>query len=85
MLNADMSVAKAIQLLKGESSHWANKNGLTKTKFEWADDYFAVSVSESMVDKIRHYIDNQEEHHRKIPFQQEYDEFIKGIDREGQG
>jgi len=49
-LNADMSIAKAIQLIKGESAFWINKHKLTKSKFEWADEYFAVSVSESMLD-----------------------------------
>jgi len=65
-----------MQLIKGESSFWINKQGLTKEKFEWQDEYFAVSVSESMIDKVREYIKNQEEHHSKKTFQQEYDEFI---------
>jgi REP element-mobilizing transposase RayT len=63
-------------LIKGESSFWINKNKLTIEKFEWQDEYFAVSVSESMLDKVRDYIKNQEEHHRKKTFQEEYDEFI---------
>lgn len=75
-LNADMSVAKAIQLIKGESAFWINNQKLTRSKFEWADEYFAVSVSESMLDKVRSYIDGQEEHHEKKTFQQEYNEFI---------
>jgi putative transposase len=76
-LNADMSIAKAIQLIKGEAAFWANKNKLMKTRLEWADEYFAVSVSESMVDKVRNYIRNQEAHHKKSTFRQEYDEFVK--------
>jgi len=46
-------------------------------KFEWQDDYFAVSVSESGVNSVREYIKNQEEHHKKKTFQQEYDEFME--------
>ena len=65
-----------MQLIKGESSFWINKQQLTKQKFEWQDEYFAVSVSESMIEKVRDYIRNQEEHHKQIQFQQEYDEFI---------
>jgi putative transposase len=65
-----------VQLIKGESSFWINKEGLTQQKFEWQDEYFAVSVSESMIDKVREYIKNQEEHHKHKTFQQEYDEFI---------
>lgn len=75
-LNADTSIAKTLQLLKGESAFWINKQQLTASKFEWADEYFAVSVSESIVDKVRAYIDGQEEHHKKVTFTQEYDEFI---------
>lgn len=76
-LNADQTIAKVIQLIKGESSYWINKNKLIQQKFEWQDDYFAVSVNESGVNKVREYIKNQEEHHTKKTFQQEYDEFIE--------
>ncbi|HTM64696.1 MAG TPA: transposase [Flavipsychrobacter sp.] len=50
---------------------------LIASKFEWQDEYFAVSVSESILDRVREYIKNQEEHHRKKTFQEEYDEFLK--------
>ncbi len=46
-LNADMALSKAMNLMKGESSHWINKEKIFKAKFEWADEYFAASVSES--------------------------------------
>jgi REP element-mobilizing transposase RayT len=75
-LGNDQTIQKTIQLLKRESSYWINKNQLTKERFEWQDDYFAVSVSESIVDKVRDYIKNQEEHHKKKTFQEEYDEFM---------
>ncbi|HEX4851270.1 MAG TPA: IS200/IS605 family transposase [Puia sp.] len=75
-LAPDQTVAKVVQLIKGESSYWINKNNLTAQKFEWQDDYFAVSVSESGTDKVREYIKNQEEHHRKKTFEEEYNEFI---------
>jgi REP element-mobilizing transposase RayT len=71
-----MSISKAMQLIKGESAFWMNKQQLINSKFEWADEYFAVSVSESMLDKVRSYIDGQEAHHAKKTFQQECDEFI---------
>lgn len=75
-LNADLSISKTFQLIKGESSFWINKQVLTKSKFEWADEYYAVSVSESKLDDVRRYINNQEEHHRKKTFQEECDEFM---------
>jgi len=84
-LNADMSIAKTMQLIKGEAAFWANKINLTKSKFEWADEYFAVSVSESQIDRVREYILNQEEHHKKITFTQEYERFIKNYRFKDQG
>ena len=74
-LNADMAIAKALQLIKGESAHWINKGNVLPVRFEWADEYFAVSVSESMISRIRTYIDNQEEHHKKKSFAEEVEEF----------
>jgi REP element-mobilizing transposase RayT len=79
-LNADISISKTIQLIKGESSFWINKKSLVKPKFEWADEYYAVSVSESKLDDVRRYINNQGEHHRKKTFQEECNEFMKHYD-----
>ncbi|HED06545.1 MAG TPA: IS200/IS605 family transposase [Ignavibacteria bacterium] len=76
-LGVDQSISKVSQLIKGESSFWMNRNKITKTKFEWADEYFAVSISESQVDAVRKYIRNQEEHHKKESYTEEYDEFMK--------
>ncbi len=76
-LKADQSISKTVMLLKGESSYWINRNKLTKTKFEWQDEYIAVSVSESNADKVRRYIKNQEDHHSKKSFPEEYDDFMK--------
>jgi len=75
-LGIDQTIEKTIQLLKGESSFWINKNKLTQEKFEWQDEYFVVSVSESIVNKVRDYIKNQEVHHSKKTFQEEYEDFI---------
>jgi putative transposase len=75
-LGGDQTIEKIMQLLKGESSFWINKNKLTEKKFGWQDEYFAVSVSESMINKVRNYIKNQEEHHRLKTFEEEYNEFI---------
>ncbi len=76
-LNADMSISKAMQLIKGESAFWINKNKITDLKFEWADEYYAVSVSESMLYKVRNYIKNQESHHRKKSYSEEVEVLIK--------
>ncbi|HNP18298.1 MAG TPA: IS200/IS605 family transposase [Fulvivirga sp.] len=75
-LKSDQTIAKVMQLIKGESAFWINKQKLTKTKFGWQDEYFAISVSESQVEKVRNYIKNQEVHHQKNSFDQEYKLFI---------
>ena len=76
-LGSDQSIGKIVQLIKGESSHWVNQNKLVRGKFEWQDDYIAVSVSKSISDKVKKYIINQEEHHRKKSFIEEVEEFRK--------
>ena len=75
-LGVDQTISKVMQLIKGESAFWFNKQQFIKQKLEWQDEYFAVSVSESQIDTLRNYIKNQEEHHKRKTFQQEYDEFI---------
>jgi putative transposase len=70
-LGREQNIAKVMMLLKGESAHWLNKQGFFKGKFFWQDDYFAISVSESQVEKVRSYISGQEEHHRATPFDKE--------------
>lgn len=75
-LSSNENIEKVVQLIKGESSHWINKNNLTEEKFNWQSEYFAVSVSESMIQVVRNYIKNQEKHHQKKTFEAEYEEFL---------
>jgi REP element-mobilizing transposase RayT len=70
-------LAKVIQLLKGESSFWINKISRTNFKFEWADEYFGVSISESFLPTVREYIKNQEQHHKKLTWAEEYEMFLE--------
>jgi putative transposase len=76
-LSSDQNIATVMGLIKGESSFWGNRNLRWAEKFGWQDEYFSVSVSQSQLPILNRYIDNQEEHHKKKTFQQEYDEFIK--------
>ena len=76
-LGKEQSIAEVAQLIKGESSFWVNKNKVTTNKFNWQDDYFAVSVSESQIETVARYIQNQEEHHKKKSFQEEVEAFVK--------
>ena len=75
-LACDQTIAQVMKLLKGESSHFANKQKMFEVEFDWADDYYAVSVSQSTVETVRNYIKNQEEHHRTKTFEEECEEFM---------
>ncbi|MBK0380785.1 transposase [Mucilaginibacter segetis] len=75
-LGKDQSISKVAQLIKGESSFWINKHELTVQSFSWQDDYFAVSISESQVEKVTKYIKNQEIHHTKKTFDEEVKQFM---------
>lgn len=75
-LNASQTIAKNVQLIKGEASSWVNKSKLIPFKFGWQKEYFAVSISHSMIDNVRNYIHRQEIHHQKRTFEQEYNDFI---------
>jgi putative transposase len=78
-LNTDTSLAKTLQLIKGESSYWINKNRLTVDRFEWAEEYYACSVSELDLPSVSDYIYRQQEHHAIKSFDEEYEAFIKKI------
>lgn len=71
-LNAEQTLAKTMQLIKGESSHWVNQQRLVRGHFAWQEEYFAVSLGESQIDRVREYIKNQEEHHRMRSFAEEW-------------
>jgi len=75
-LRYDQTLSGAMQLIKGESSSWINKNKIVKGKFEWADEYYAASVSESQLYRVRDYIKFQERHHAAKTWEEEYTEFI---------
>lgn len=79
-LAPDQTLAKAIQLLKGESSHWLNRQGLTEGRpFRWQSEYWAGSVSPSGLIRVRAYIAGQEIHHRSISFAEECEQLFKGL------
>ena len=75
-LQPDQSISKVVQLLKGESAYWTNQQRVTSRKLVWSKEYFAVSVSESGINRLKQYIANQPEHHRRKTFADEYEEFI---------
>ena len=74
-LGKDQIPSKVLQLIKGEASHWFNKQ--YGQRLEWQDDYFSVTIGESQLAAVSNYILNQEEHHRHKSFQEEYEEFMR--------
>ena len=76
-LPATMPVAKAMQLIKGGSSKWVHETFPDQRLFAWQTKYGAFSVSVSQLDRIIAYIENQEMHHRKMSFQEEFVALLK--------
>jgi putative transposase len=69
------TIAEIIELVKTSSSKWIKSQGLPS--FSWQRGYGAFSVSASAVESVIFYIQNQEEHHRRMTFQDEYRLFLK--------
>lgn len=63
--------------IKAVSSKWINENKLVKGKFQWQEGYGAFSYSHSQRDTVIQYIMNQETHHSKKPFREEYLELLQ--------
>ena len=70
-LPATLSVAKAIQLLKGNSSKWIHETFPKQTDFAWQEGYGAFSIGVSGIEATVKYIRNQEEHHKHRTFREE--------------
>lgn len=72
-----LSIAKALQFIKGGSSRWIHETFPLSRNFAWQDGYGAFSVSPSKIEDVKEYIAGQEEHHRKKPFQEEFWDLLK--------
>ena len=73
---AATSVAEIVSKLKSNSSRFVHEKWPRQSKFAWQQGYGAFSVSRSGVDDVVRYVANQEEHHQKRTFQEEYLEFL---------
>ena len=71
------SVSDLMQDIKGDSSKWINGKKFMKEKFEWQEGYGAFSYGKSQIKNVITYIENQEKHHRKKTFKEEYIEFLQ--------
>ena len=71
-----VSVSELMKTVKAKSSKYINDNKLTKNRFEWQEGYGAFSYSHSHIENVYKYIANQEKHHDKQTFREEYLEFL---------
>ena len=77
-LRATVTISDLLRKVKANSSRWVNERSDMKQRFEWQTGYAAFSVSESQVNRLRDYIDNQAEHHQRTSFK---DEFLALLDK----
>ena len=70
-----ITIGRAVQLIKMGSSRWVRENEFKL--FEWQEGFSAFSVSQSNVEKVSEYIRNQEVHHRRMSFAEEWDALLK--------
>jgi REP element-mobilizing transposase RayT len=76
-LPAALSTAKAVDIVKTNSSRWIHEQRVLHRTFSWQAGYSAFSVSESKAEGVSRYIANQEAHHQKVSFQEELIAFLK--------
>lgn len=76
------SLSDLMQDIKGSSSKWINEKKFIRDKFEWQEGYGAFSYSKSQSSRVISYIQNQEIHHRKMNFIDEYKMFLKKFEIE---
>jgi len=75
-LNRDVSIADAVRAWKSLSSGWIHKTFTNHALFAWQPGYGAFSVSQSSAEAVRVYIARQEEHHRRVTFEDELRTFL---------
>jgi len=75
-LGAEQSIAELSRSLKNDVAAWINDQQLVTEEFKWQDDYYAVSVSEHDIRRVRRHIRRQDQHHHKQSFAEEYQTFI---------
>ena len=79
-LKPTMAISHLIRDVKNNSSKFINESGLLKGKFNWQDGYGVFSYHHSQLDMIYNYILNQEQHHHKKTFREEYLELLNEFD-----
>jgi REP element-mobilizing transposase RayT len=81
-LKPTCSISEVMKSVKAKSSKWINENDFLEKRFEWQRGYGAFSYNKSSFDNVVRYIQNQEEHHKKSTYKEEYLDFLEkfGVD-----
>ena len=82
VMSKNISLSKLLEDVKSNSSRWIKTKNIFYSKFSWQGGYSSFSVSASVHDRVKRYIENQEEHHKKMTYQEEVKLFLDeyGID-----
>jgi len=73
----NIALSDLVREIKKESTTFINDNNFLKGKFYWQEGYSAFSYAKSQIDVVINYVNNQENHHKKKSFREEYIEFLK--------
>ena len=76
-LKPSMALSDLVRDVKNNTTNFINEQKFCRTKFSWQDGYGSFSYSYSQIDQVYQYILNQEEHHRKKSFKEEYIDFLQ--------
>lgn len=81
-LKPSISISEVMKSVKAKSSKWVNENGFLMHRFEWQKGYGSFSYSHSQVDSVYRYIKNQERHHERFSFRDEYIKLLEKFEVE---
>jgi putative transposase len=79
-IKPNIALSDLVRDIKANSSKWINDKGLVKGKFQWQEGFGAFSYAQSQLDTVIKYINNQEQHHNKKTFKDEYIELLRKYD-----
>ena len=77
IMSKNIALAKVVEEIKRHSSRWIKTIDSYYREFAWQGGYGGFSVSQSILNKVKRYIENQEDHHKQISFKEEYLLFMK--------
>jgi REP element-mobilizing transposase RayT len=75
-IKPSLSVSDFVNKIKTNSSRWMNERPGLPYKFQWQSGFSSFSVSESACDSVVRYVDNQQEHHKLVTFEEELKTFL---------